>query len=87
MRNAHRGYIRSGDLERDCVGCGHCTASVTLTPPKGCESKRIGRCGQCERPLCVTCEQALTQTLKCVTWEKTLEALERKDALRRAMGV
>ena len=36
-----RGYFRTGRIERDVLGCAHCTRSILLAPPKGCDRKRL----------------------------------------------
>lgn len=44
-------------------------------------------CRTCMRPICLRCYQtSLTAAIPCVTWEKMLEASEKKQRLREALA-
>ena len=87
MTMEHRGYFRTGEMERDVLSCGHCRQQILLTPPKGCDRKRLGRCGQCFWTLCERCEKEILFAPRCRPFEARLDAYERRESLRRAAGV
>ena len=83
----HRGYIVNGPgRERDVIGCVHCRAQLLVTPPKGAESVRLDRCGQCSGTICPKCAEQLTRVMKCTPFEQRLERVERRaEFLRRIL--
>ena len=91
MRNGQStGYLQvigEGGVERDTLTCNHCQRQVIITPDKGCESMRLGRCGACHRTICLKCAADLARTLKCVTFEQRLDVLESRHRLLEAAGV
>lgn len=87
-RPAHRGYMSNGpNVEVDVMGCAHCRMQMEVIPPKGAESVRIDRCGQCHAPVCPSCAAELARTLKCSPFEKRMELYESRARLREAAGV
>ena len=82
-----RGYFRTGDLERDVLGCTHCTRQILLTPPKGCDRTRLNRCGQCSGTICDPCAKRLLAEARCRPWEARVERTERREEfLRKALA-
>lgn len=84
MRNPGGYVLLSGgpapDLESDTFTCGHCNSihvvPVGQAPP--------GLCLCCQKHVCVGCLAEMNRTLKCVPFEKRLDAFERRAQLRRA---
>lgn len=74
----HRGYVANGPgVESDVLGCNHCSASIILNPPIGCERPARFRCGACNKTICDRCARRLAETHLCEPIEKNLEQYER----------
>lgn len=85
MRNPH-GYATQhvdGVLveEQDTVTCGHCSG-IVYVPPGNLDT---WSCRACDSHICESCARELAKTLKCVTIEERLQAMERSDALMRSL--
>jgi len=78
----HKGYVRSGRIECDVMGCSHCSASIVIPPN---QTTRLDRCGACDRTICARCAEEMARSLKCVTWEARLERLESRGRMLRAI--
>jgi hypothetical protein len=73
----HRGYISNGPgVEIDVLGCSHCSATIEVVPPKGCEAQQRYRCGACDKPICPPCAKVLAETHVCTPFEKKLDLIE-----------
>lgn len=82
-----RGYISNGPgRERDVLGCAHCRRQLVVTPPKGAESVRLDRCGQCTATICRRCAAELARTLKCDPFEARMERAEARGRMLAAIG-
>ena len=85
---AKRGYMRisgpdGGGMEADVVTCSHCRKVIPVKPDQGRSYMRLDLCRQCMGHMCRGC----AAQLRCEPFEKRLEAIERREALRRKAGV
>ena len=85
-RVRHFGYAQNGPgREADVLSCAHCQFQIFVQPPKGKDSVRIDRCGQCDAAVCPKCADELVRTLKCAPFQKRLETIESRARLRAAL--
>ena len=80
------GYLTITDPDRplvevDTLLCNHCQRIVPV-PPKADPSVLGGFCRACMKHICGPC----TDRGVCVTWERQMEIMERREALVRAMS-
>lgn len=69
--------------EGDTVTCGHCNGIIPVAPGQ----TDTDSCLACDSHICVSCANRVRITLKCVPFEKKIEALEQRDRLfREAIG-
>jgi DNA-directed RNA polymerase subunit RPC12/RpoP len=68
------------NVEEDTFTCGHCN-SIVFVKPRQDPSTMGGFCRMCMTHICARCAGELT----CSPFEKKLEAMERRDRLRRAV--
>jgi hypothetical protein len=73
------------DIECDAFSCRHCNGivRVPLKPQPGDDLG--GFCPMCHANICGPCADKLGQTLRCVPFEKRLEAMESRDRFARAL--
>ena len=69
-------------LELDTYGCAHCNR-IVFVKPYAAPSESGGWCGCCAKPICGPCADRGV----CTPFEQQLEQSERRDRLRRAVGV
>lgn len=67
-------------LEEDTFTCGHCNTIVFVQPRQN-PSEMGGFCRMCMGHTCATCAGIGT----CEPFEKKMEAMERRDRLRRSI--
>lgn len=80
VRRPHGYLVSAGDdgaVERDTLQCVHCNCHFTVQPGSGTER---GFCGRCFGP---TCGRGGCDV--CIPFERKLEEIERRDALRRSV--
>jgi len=101
VRLDHAGSFTILDAEgspfvRDTVSCGHCQRVIVVKPGTAStvyltfdrqswtwKEEAGAFCRVCMRPICLPC----CDLGRCLPWEKTLEASEARDRLRRSAGV
>ena len=70
------------DVRLDTFTCSHCQC-VVFVQPRQDPSEMGGFCCMCYAHICGQC----ASTRSCEPFEKKLEAMERRDRLRRAAGI
>lgn len=65
-------------IEEDTFTCSHCNSIVFVAPGQ----LDADACRACDRHICPPCKGELVRTMKCVPWEKRMEAMEREHRLR-----
>lgn len=68
--------------EYDTFTCGHKNEIVRVKVGMVNEAPR---CLTCMRRICLSCQREANLTLKCIPFEKRLEAMESRDRTRRSM--
>lgn len=68
--------------EEDTFTCCHCNCIVIVPPFKSPSDVGGWFCTMCDKPACQGCNGK-----GCTPFEKKLEAIERRDQLRRSIGV
>lgn len=69
-----------GTREYDTFTCAHCNGIVIV---RAAEPMPGGYCCLCNKPICERCEAIGT----CTPFEKKLDMMEKRDRLRRSMGI
>lgn len=82
-----QGYIIITDpdaptVEFDTITCAHCNR-IVIVKPKEDPASLGGFCGMCTKYICSACNAQGS----CTPFERKLEESERRDRLRRQMGL
>jgi hypothetical protein len=87
LRHAN-GHLQKMDLEGgvqtwDTVRCAHCPMTIKVPhAPDAAAEALSGMCKLCYQHVCEQCKSAP----RCRPWEAWLDAVERQDRLRAAIG-
>lgn len=72
--------------ETDFAMCGHCQATVDLTPGKSVTDAGA-YCSSCGTVVCPRCAQASARSGTCEPWEKVMDREDKAKELLRRWGL